>query len=147
MDSDNKKISQLTQVTSLNDSDLYVVSIDVPGAPKTRGIKKADTFPSWTTYSATVSAASGSITSYTVNKAQYCDIGKVRFYDIDVSITNNGTGATYLKVDLAAAPFSNFNNGLGRETAVAGFACFAFGFSSDSYVRVTISLQFWVRKA
>lgn len=42
MDSDNKKISQLTQVTSLNDSDLFVVSIDVPGAPKTRGIKKSD---------------------------------------------------------------------------------------------------------
>lgn len=42
MDSDDKKISQLTQVTSLNDSDLFVVSIDVGTAPKTRVIKKSD---------------------------------------------------------------------------------------------------------
>lgn len=38
MDSDNKRISQLTQITSLNDSDAFVVSIDIPSAPKTRGI-------------------------------------------------------------------------------------------------------------
>lgn len=41
MDSDNKKPSQLTQVTSLSDSDLFIVSIDVPSAPKTRAIKKS----------------------------------------------------------------------------------------------------------
>jgi len=42
MDSDDKKITQLTQVTSLNDSDLFVVAIDVGTAPKTRAIKKSD---------------------------------------------------------------------------------------------------------
>lgn len=42
MDSDDRKITQLTQVTSLNDSDLFVVSIDVGTAPKTRAIKKSD---------------------------------------------------------------------------------------------------------
>jgi hypothetical protein len=44
MDSDNKKLSQLTQITSLNDSDFFVVSIDVPSAPKTRGIKKTSVY-------------------------------------------------------------------------------------------------------
>lgn len=42
MDSDDKKITELTQVTSLSDSDLFVVSIDVGTAPKTRAIKKSD---------------------------------------------------------------------------------------------------------
>lgn len=42
MDSDNKKLTQLTKVTSLNDSDLFVVSIDVGTTPKTRAIKKSD---------------------------------------------------------------------------------------------------------
>lgn len=41
-DSDNRSPSQLTQVTTLNDSDLFIVSIDVPSAPKTRAIKKSD---------------------------------------------------------------------------------------------------------
>lgn len=42
MDSDDKKITQLTQVTSLSDSDLFVVAVDVGTAPKTRAIKKSD---------------------------------------------------------------------------------------------------------
>lgn len=42
MDSDDKKITQLAQVTSLLDSDLLVVSIDVGTAPKTRAIKKTN---------------------------------------------------------------------------------------------------------
>lgn len=45
MDSDNKKISQLAEVTTMGDSDLFVVSIDVPAAPKTRFIKKINASP------------------------------------------------------------------------------------------------------
>lgn len=41
MDSDDRKITQLTQVTSLNDSDLFVVAIDVGTSPKTRAIGKS----------------------------------------------------------------------------------------------------------
>lgn len=42
MDSDDKKITQLTRVTSLSDSDLLVVTIDVGTAPKTRAIEKSN---------------------------------------------------------------------------------------------------------
>jgi hypothetical protein len=42
MDSDDKKITQLTQVTTLSDSDVFVVSIDVGTAPKTRAILKSN---------------------------------------------------------------------------------------------------------
>lgn len=43
-DSDNLKPTQLTRVTSLSDSDLFIVSIDVGTAPKTRAIEKSNAF-------------------------------------------------------------------------------------------------------
>jgi len=42
MDSDNYKPTQLPRVTSLNDSDLFIVSIDIGTAPKTRTIEKSN---------------------------------------------------------------------------------------------------------
>lgn len=42
MDSDDRKITQLPLVTSLSDSDLFVVAVDVGTAPKTRGIAKSN---------------------------------------------------------------------------------------------------------
>lgn len=44
----DQKITQLTQVTSLSDSDLFVVSINVGTAPVTRAIKKSDAIPTST---------------------------------------------------------------------------------------------------
>lgn len=38
MDSDDKKITQLTKITALSDSDLFLVSIDTGTAPKSRAI-------------------------------------------------------------------------------------------------------------
>lgn len=46
MDSDDKKITELTQVTSLSDSDLFVVAIDVGTAPKTMAITKSNALSS-----------------------------------------------------------------------------------------------------
>lgn len=45
MDSDDKKLSQITEVASISDSDLFLVSIDVGTAPKTRRIKKSNAIP------------------------------------------------------------------------------------------------------
>lgn len=42
MDSDDKRPTQLTRVTSLGDSDLFIISIDIGTAPKTRAIQKSD---------------------------------------------------------------------------------------------------------
>jgi len=42
MDSDDRKITQLTRVTSLSDSDLFIVAIDIGTAPKTRAIEKSN---------------------------------------------------------------------------------------------------------
>ena len=42
MDSDDKKITQLARVTSLSDSDLFVVVVNVGTAPQTKAIVKSD---------------------------------------------------------------------------------------------------------
>jgi len=62
MDSDDKKISEITQVTSLSDSDLFVTSIDVPSAPKTRAIKKSLAFAITNRYKIVPSVASNNLT-------------------------------------------------------------------------------------
>lgn len=42
MDSDDRKITQLARVTSLSDSDLLVVVVDVGTAPATKAIEKSN---------------------------------------------------------------------------------------------------------
>ncbi len=42
MDSDDKKITQLTRVTSISDSDLFVVVVNVGTAPVTKAIEKSN---------------------------------------------------------------------------------------------------------
>lgn len=42
MDSDDKKITQLARVTSLSDSDLFVVVVNVGSAPETKAIEKSN---------------------------------------------------------------------------------------------------------
>lgn len=42
MDSDDKKITQLSRVTSLSDSDLLVVVVDIGTAPVTKAIEKSN---------------------------------------------------------------------------------------------------------
>lgn len=71
---------------------------------------------SWTL---TVTAGTGSITSYTVQTANYTKIGNLVTINIKFTITNNGTGASYLQINL---PFGAADECMGttRETAVAG---------------------------
>lgn len=42
MDSDDKKITQLARVTSLSDSDLFVVAVNIGTAPETKAIAKSN---------------------------------------------------------------------------------------------------------
>jgi hypothetical protein len=51
-----------------------------------------------------ITSGTGSITSYTVNAAKYTKIGRQVFLNFLFSITDNGTGASYLQV--TGAPFS-----------------------------------------
>jgi hypothetical protein len=73
------------------------------------------------TYTPTVTATSGTITSYTAS-GSYTKIGRIVTVQFQVSITNNGTGSNSLNVSLPFA--SNASTpasiGVGRENQATG---------------------------
>jgi hypothetical protein len=75
----------------------------------------------WTAYTPTVSSGTGTITSYT-SSGYYTRIGKIVHAIAYVTITNNGTGASYVNVDLplAARNVTATAVGSGREDGVTG---------------------------
>jgi hypothetical protein len=76
-------------------------------------------FPAYFNYTPTVTAASGAITSYTVNVARFSIIASDIFLNLQITITNAGTGAGELRV---ALPVNNAGYSIfaGRENAVNG---------------------------
>jgi len=73
------------------------------------------------TFTPTASSSSGTITSYTVNGAAYTKVGRMVFVNVDITITNAGTGSASFDVTL---PFTNGSflcNGTGRENALTGY--------------------------
>jgi hypothetical protein len=72
---------------------------------------------SWTS---TITSSSGSITSYTLNRAVYVKIGNTVYFNVDVSITNVGTASGALRFTL---PFTTTasNAVYGREYGFSGY--------------------------
>jgi hypothetical protein len=72
----------------------------------------------WTAYTPTVSASSGSITTSSAT-GRYIQIGKFVFVEVSVTITNNGTGTGTL---IVTSPFTanGQSTALSRENAVSG---------------------------
>lgn len=96
MDSDDKKITQLTRVTSLSDSDLFVVAVNVGTAPLTKGIEKRYAAPtpkqmilgnalnttvpaSSTYYIIPGSTEAPNVASFNTAITEACTISKLRF--------------------------------------------------------------------
>jgi len=84
MDSDDKKITQLTKVTTLSDSDLFVVAVSVGTAPATKAIEKSKAFPvapdGWTPVFDTWTYASASTITVPSNATTYLHkCVKIRF--------------------------------------------------------------------
>jgi hypothetical protein len=71
------------------------------------------------TWTPTVSALTGAITSYTATGA-YTRIGRAVTASLKITITNNGTGAVVLKTTLPFTPSSVQCCGAGRENNVTG---------------------------
>jgi hypothetical protein len=71
------------------------------------------------TWTPTVSALTGTITSYTATGA-YTRIGRAVTASLKITITNNGTGAVVLKTTLPFTPSSVQCCGAGRENNVTG---------------------------
>lgn len=93
------------------------VSIVVGGAGG--GVLKQSYPTNWTTYTPTVSAGSGSITTSSAT-GRYMKIGKIVNIEIQVTITTNGTGATSIIVGLPFTSASFPYILAGRETGVSG---------------------------
>jgi hypothetical protein len=68
-----------------------------------------------------ISSGSGTITSSTVNSARYYELEKHVYFSVDITITNNGTGATNVLISLPFTASVNPASVAGREVAVAGF--------------------------
>jgi hypothetical protein len=78
----------------------------------------------WEVWTPTVTAGTGTITTVGTVTCRYAQIQKVVFCKYDVSITTNGTGATYINLTLPVSAIATgtiyFCGGAGRETNVTG---------------------------
>jgi hypothetical protein len=70
-------------------------------------------------YTPTVTAAAGTITSYTLSTAKYTKVGRLVFATVQLTITNAGTGVGALLITVPFAA-SGSASGSATETAVVG---------------------------
>lgn len=80
----------------------------------------------WETYTPTVTAASGAITTFGARNGKYSRINKLVVVMFDFTITNNGTGGTWLNVSKPITSVGTLGGGTGligmaSETAVFGY--------------------------
>jgi len=73
------------------------------------------------TFTPTAASSTGTITSYTVNAAAYTKVGRMVFVNVDITITDAGTGSGSFDVSLPFANGSALCNGTGRENALTGY--------------------------
>lgn len=75
----------------------------------------------WQSWTPTVTYSSGTIGSYTVNKALYSIVGKIVFWHVDIKITDIGTGSGNVNITLPSGiSVVNRGFGSGREADVTG---------------------------
>jgi hypothetical protein len=72
----------------------------------------------WTSYTPTVTSSIGTITSYSATGV-WKQIGKILFYNINVSITNNGTGDGLLRITLPTNVSARYWYAGGQTVAVS----------------------------
>lgn len=107
MDSDDKKISQLARVTSLSDSDLFVVVVNLGTAPETKAIEKSNlliTSGRWTPTLTNTTNVAASV----AHLCQYMRIGDEVLVSGVVEIDPTSAAAVVLKMSLPIA--SNFQD-------------------------------------
>jgi hypothetical protein len=78
----------------------------------------------WETWTPTVTAGTGTITTVGTVTCRYARINKIVMCKYDVAITTNGTGGTYVRLTLPITAIATGTNffcvGAGRETNVTG---------------------------
>jgi hypothetical protein len=112
----------VTTATIDNAAVTYAKIQDVSGQHKFLGrssigggdVQEID-FGSWTTYTPSISAGSGTFTSVSAT-ARFITLGKTTFVQGDISITANGTAGSWVLVSLPNT-CANASSGTGRETS------------------------------
>lgn len=94
--------------------------------------------PAWSTYTPSLTSGLGALTSTGVGTGRFTQVGKTVFCSINVSITTNGTGSSFLIVGLPAT-----SQGVlvlaGREDQVNGKMLYAV----SSAARITAIVQYY----
>lgn len=88
------------------------------------------------TWTPTIAAASGTITSYTLTTANYTRVGRQVTINIVLTITNAGTGTGALTATLPFANGAAVSCGAGRENALTGFILQAYVNATSSLVNI-----------
>ncbi len=101
-------------ILSLQGNNLGDRSLAIPEGTSVAATLLSDYIP-------VITAGSGTVTSYTINRAKYCIIGNFTFICLDFTITDIGTASGYL---LATLPFVAYGYAIfnGREIATTGFS-------------------------
>lgn len=75
----------------------------------------------WTSWTPTITAASGSFTTITLNSCAYKVLGKILFFHLDYTVTNKGTAGAYTIVSTPPGGTPLIATGAsGREYAASG---------------------------
>lgn len=93
----------------------------------------------WTSYTPTVTSSGGAINTYTINSAQYMAIGKQLTIQLDITITDAGTGSGAIFVTLPSGIFVGNNRGsfFGKEITNTGKG--VIGYVTSSVIVLTYS--------
>lgn len=91
----------------------------VPGIPGPQGEPGESSWSASTPWTPTVNAGSGSFTSVSAS-GHYRTLGKIVFFYVRITITDNGTAGSYIAINLplTAANIGQYQIVSGRETSV-----------------------------
>lgn len=93
-------------------------------------------FPAWTSYTPTISASVGTITTSSAT-GKYLQLGKLIFVSLIITITTNGSGASTLQATVPATSASHDQVGFGRVSTGSGKMLQALLPSSTSRLAIT----------
>ena len=120
----NPSASDALDSVSVPHADQHANINDAMVAVQTKLGVGSGTIGTWTTYTPTVTSGTGTLTSYTA-AGDYARIGDFVIAQFRVTITDNGTGATDIRVTLpviaATGVGSDPNIGGAIENAIGGF--------------------------
>jgi hypothetical protein len=110
------------------------------GVTGTLGITNGGTGNSsdaWSTWTPTISAGSGTITTSSTSWARYYQIGKIVFFNVSVTVSNNGTGAGRLRITPPVTPNASVRQPVSafHITSLIGLSSYLEGSSGEIVVR------------